>query len=95
MSGFWVQHRGFGLCRKSLGLATQPNADPCFQPYTEAMMARDKWIENILQDFREDFKRLREAAKPVEKITKLKENCFIFRLFDLELYQVTGESVFI
>lgn len=65
-----------------------------FVPYTEAMMSRDKWIENILQDFRDDFKRLREAAKPVEKITKLKENCLIFRLFDLELYQVWRKRLF-
>lgn len=59
-----------------------------FNPYTDAMMARDKWIETILQDFREDFKKLREKAKPTDKITKLKENCLIFRLLDLELYQV-------
>ena len=65
-----------------------------FNPYTDAMMARDKWIEGILQDFREDFKKLREKAKPVEKITKLKENCLIVRLMDLELYQVFFCGIF-
>ena len=40
------------------------------------------------QVFREDFKRLREFAKPVDKITKLKENVFIFRLTDMDVYQV-------
>ena len=59
-----------------------------FNPYTDAMMARDKWVEGLLQDFRNDFKKMREATKPTEKIVKLKENCLIFRLFDLELYQV-------
>lgn len=63
-----------------------------FKPYTEAMMARDKWIESILQVFREDFKRLREFAKPVDKITKLKENVFIFRLTDMDIYQVSSPT---
>ena len=46
-------------------------------------------FEIDFQVFREDFKRLREFAKPVDKITKLKENVFIFRLTDMDVYQVT------
>ena len=30
MSGFWVKHSEFGLGRKSVGWATQPNADPWY-----------------------------------------------------------------
>ena len=77
-----------------------------FQPYTDAMVERDKviskmfqklnffekWIESILQKFRDDFKRLREASRPAEKVTKLKENVLIVRLHNAEIYQVSSPS---
>ena len=52
------------------------------------MMARDKWVEPILNVFREDFKLLREKSKPVERVTKLKENVVVLRLRNVDLYQV-------
>ena len=62
-----------------------------FVPYTSAMMARDKWVEPILNVFREDFKLLREKSKPVERVTKLKENVVVLRLRNVDLYQVNLE----
>merc|ERR1711892_1363476 len=63
-----------------------------FSPYTEAMKERDKWIEGILQQFRDDFKKLREVSRPADKVTKLKENVLIVRLHNAELYQVSSPS---
>ena len=63
-----------------------------FSPYTEAMQERDKWIEAILQQFRDDFKRLREVSRPAEKVTKLKENVLILRLHNAEIYQVSSPN---
>ncbi|CBY33597.1 unnamed protein product, partial [Oikopleura dioica] len=63
-----------------------------FVPYTSAMMARDRWVEPILNVFREDFKLLREKSKPVERVTKLKENVVILRLRNVDLYQVSSPT---
>ena len=56
------------------------------------MQERDKWIESILQQFRDDFKRLREVSRPAEKVTKLKENVLILRLHNAEIYQVSSPN---
>ena len=56
------------------------------------MQERDKWIEAILQQFRDDFKRLREVSRPAEKVTKLKENVLILRLHNAEIYQVSSPN---
>nr|CAB3267499.1 UHRF1-binding protein 1-like [Phallusia mammillata] len=68
-----------------------------FRQYSEIASSRDKWAEENINKFRKDFVELKKAAMATGQLgsgqnSKLQESCFIVRLGDLEVGQVSSSS---
>jgi len=72
-----------------------------FRSYNATLESRDKWADEIISKFRENFIHLKKnirkktatsSASPAVSSSKLLESCFILRLGDLIIGQVTSSS---